>query len=269
MANSTTGSSNPPPPAVASGNRLVWILVLVFGSLFGSTILLLVAVASGQMIGQEFSPDLFKRRNFHYTQIPIIQFQVYPITRTDYTGELAIYLKQHKYITSTNANQPRWDLIYQGGIDPSSENCDARLLCEYLDQYDENRNLLWLEWTEDHPALGKVFWPIIAKLARKGDYLLVPELFGLAKDATKVELFQRSLNTSLSQQYRLRAEMEQKQSNHSKAVDYFTEALSYDPLDPDALRSRATSYDALGEREKSRADLAEASRHNRVSAGSE
>jgi len=265
MTTSTSASSIASTSAATRGNRLVWILVLAIGGLFGSVMLFLIALASGQVIGQEFSPDLFERRSFHYTQIPVIQVQVYPITRTDYTGQLSIYLKQHKYITTTKVNQPRWDLVYQGGIDPLSEICDARLLCQYLDQYNENRDLYWLEWTEDHPQLGKVFWPLIATLARKGHYVLVPELFGLAKDASNVGDFRQGINKSLNKHYRLRAEAEQKLSNHRKAADYFTEALSYESSDLASLRGRATSYDALGEREKSRADLAEADRSSRGS----
>jgi hypothetical protein len=270
MTDSAQTAGNARPGVTAPrATWLVWLFLLGVAFIFGGMILLLVGLVSGQIMGQEFSPDLFQRRNFHFIQVPVVHVMAFPITRTDNTGQLETYLKQHKYINPTNVKTARWDLVYQSGVDPAAANCDARLLCEYLDNLDANNDLFWHKWTEDHPELAKRFWPIIAKLARQGNYVLLPELFDRALRLSSAPALEEDLHSYLNEQFRRRADAEQQRANHQRAVDAYSEALVYDPEDPVALRGRATSYGELGQHNKSRADLADAKRHTQRSSHAE
>ena len=64
----------------------------------------------GMIQGEEFSPDVFKRRHFFYYEIPLVGLQVIPIKHSDKTGKLESLLISKKLVTAKKGTKTRWDL---------------------------------------------------------------------------------------------------------------------------------------------------------------
>lgn len=231
------------------------VTVAVGGVVFLSTL------AFGQISGEEFSPDDFSRRRFYYYELPIVRIKVTPIYRSPYRGDLEKHLTRKGFVSKRKVKpaQKHWDLIYlERGMQRVMEG-DSAILCGYLDLRSE-RELLWLKWTSDQPALAKVLWPVVAEAARRELYIITPELIDLAKGASDPEQFRRDLHSLAARKYRDFALAQQALGSHSAAVELFTAALAHAPGDSATLAARAVSYDALGEKKRAQADRAAAKR---------
>jgi tetratricopeptide (TPR) repeat protein len=242
----------------AGGRVLIRLLISLAVVLGTAALSVLFTSLFGHVHGEEFSPDTFQRRSFYYYQIPVLHIQVWPITRIDRTGDLEKYLTKQTYVGTGKPAEPRWDLVSATWISRDSYLCDARILCKYLDTRSANFDVHWLKWTEDNPALAKLLWPAISKIAGQQLYIFAPELFELASGASDPVQFQRDLNSRLANKYLQLAKSQQQMGHHQTAVDYFTESLSYDAQNAAAFNARASSWDALAKPDKAVADRADA-----------
>ena len=81
----------------------------------GAAVLFVLAYMTltfGRIQGEEFSPDVFRRREFSYYEIPLLGLQVWPITHTESTGPLENYLRNKQLISlPARLPEPRWDLV--------------------------------------------------------------------------------------------------------------------------------------------------------------
>jgi hypothetical protein len=68
--------------------------------------------------------------------------------------------------------------VEYNGLQPSE--CDARFLLDYLDLPGTESNSYWEQWNDKHPQLAKIFWPVIADLARHEMYLAIPDIMRMA-----------------------------------------------------------------------------------------
>jgi hypothetical protein len=205
----------------------VALLVVVF--------LFVVTLMFGRIGGEEFSPHDFKRRTFHYYQIPVVRLQVWPVKRFDSTGDLEAQLLTDKLIPGKVPDDPRWDLIHgYRGATPVAEG-DAHFLTDYLEMREsfiagkKAMSLTWLDWTNEHPELAKVFWPHIARLAEQELYIFVPDLFIAATSATDPQELERALCEILAVKYHAFG-IAQRDLNHpEQAVELLSEAVKLAP----------------------------------------
>jgi hypothetical protein len=217
---------------------------MLFGLLaFVAIVVVLVAstLLFGLHTGEEFAPATFSRRVFYYYQVPLIGIQVSPIVRDSTPSSFANYLRDKKLIPATSEDTPRWDLVYAGRGGKIYFRGDADILCSYLDAADEQGNSYWKAWSEDNLAAARLLWPLVARLARRQLYILIPELIEQAQAETDPQLLERSLNRSLAGQYARLAAAQRELGNQTLAAELFGEALKYAPDDPDIRRS----HDAL------------------------
>lgn len=228
-----------------------------------------VVIFTGSVSGTEFSPDTFERRFYTYVEIPFFHIQISPIIRERLPSALLKHLKNNNYITEAEILNPRWDIIYESRLKPNSPRCDARLLWQYLDRQNAGAEQSWLRWSKENPKLAKVFWPAIAKVARMKHYLLVPELFRLARQFSDPNLLKSEIDTYLNRQFQQLAITEQQLENHTMAVELYTQALSHNAKDEESLRGRAESYAALGHSDRASADRGEANRLAAINSGSQ
>jgi len=243
---------------------------LVFAATSGLALIAVLAYITfyfGCISGEEFSPDTFSRRSFYYFEIPLLGWQVWPISRVDCTGSLESHLTGEKLIAVQKKPgvSVRWDLVSATrGFDPDrsrpSAQGDARILCCYLDAQDSEGNYVWLEWSQKNPKLAAVLWPAVAMVCRQELYLFVPELFASASSEASLERLGVALNTALTQRYCELANAHQQLRRHDTAVEFFSEALRCTPASIPALKGRATSLQAAGKAPEAAADLAEATR---------
>jgi hypothetical protein len=209
------------------------VLALVF--LFSAPL-----IRYGAVVGEEFSPNDFHRRSYHYWEIPFLHFQLTPLRTQDETNDLERHLVQNKVIAKGKSAKPRWDLVSVRRGESEAPPGDAAILCRYLDQTTDEGELIWLAWTKKEPQLAAVLWPAVAEAARRELYLLTPDLFHLAQQANSAEQLKQSLARRLAARYEQLARVQQKLGRNElaaellKAARHYDQARSSDSPEPDA-----------------------------------
>lgn len=169
------------PPAVRESGRGVFIFVGLAVLILAMALLMIGVVVSGAVIGTEFNPQTFTVRSFGYYELPIVHLQIYPISRSERAGQLEKHLKTEKLLPTIDPQAVNnWHLadVRRGGA--VVERGDADLLVSYFETTTATGVTPLLEWSKAHPDQARVLWPVVARLARRHDYLLVPQLFELA-----------------------------------------------------------------------------------------
>lgn len=240
------------------GLLLIGLVLTVMAVVFSTFVL-------GRVNGEEFSPDNFTRRTFSYFEVPLLGLQVSPIYRNDRTNSLESFLTTGKLVKEikTTDDQRRWDLVVAArGSDSQDQQMlgqgDARILCSYLDAEGPKKDSIWLDWSKQHPALAKLLWSTVAKLARQELYPFIPELFDAARSTTDPAALRQRMDELLSQRYHEFARAQQQLGNHEAAVELFTEAIQHAPQMVEAFSGRAASLISLGQPDRAAADSAQA-----------
>lgn len=218
-------------------SRLVtWVLGFGIGSL-ALLFIIMVVMVFGKVTGEEFSPSDFKRRSFHYYELPVVGLQVWPIKHFDATGPLEFDLLTKKLIVLNPAPTPRWDLVRGQRVSQAENEGDAEILCSYLDQRDRTGNFSWHDWTNEHPKLAAILWPAIAQLADQELYVFVPDAFALAAAATDENTFGPALNQLLAQKYYDFGLTQQKLERHAAATELIEQAIKLWPEQKEAWQA--------------------------------
>jgi hypothetical protein len=154
----------------------------------------------GGVYGTEFCPDTFEQRTFTFFEIPWIGIQVTGIRRDDDTGLVELHVVKEKYVIPKQTEPKVWHLARLSRTSGQSTTGDANLLLTYFDAKQAKGEPAWLNWSEDNPDLAKVFWPVVAKAAREGNYVVMPELFSQARTANSAPELKKSLDAALAKQ---------------------------------------------------------------------
>ena len=248
----------------ASFSIRAWLLISLLLLVLLAPIGLALFFYSGNVAGEEFSPDDFTRRRFSYNVVPWFNYTVRGIEYSDTTTVLEKTLVSDGLISpfkKTGNSKRRWDLIYDTKTPVTMSNdFDAVVLCQYLDLCNSDGENVWLAWNSNHPKLAKKFWPVIQKLAQNDIYWSIPPLMrqALAVKKEGCEVFANNLNRVAANSYIEVAGECQNQGNHQQAVELFSLAIELDPS-REAFRGRSKSYRQLGDLEKSVADEQRAS----------
>lgn len=229
-------------------------------------IVLLVIFGMGQTSGEEFSPDDFSRRSFSYNRVPYFEWTLIGKQYIDVTPTLEQMLVDEGLITTTKNNPQVWHLYRDSGTsfgEVKSPDCDANLLISYLDLLTPEGELLWELWNKKYPESAKVFWPIVAELARDEMYLAMPDIMRLALsiDDDKPKLFAEQLDLAVGAAYVDLAMIDQDNRRFERAVERLSRAIEIRPSS-DAYLRRAEVYQALGENELANQDRAAAEMGN-------
>lgn len=200
--------------------KISWITYL-FLSLTSLLVLagigFLVLIAFGMVAGDEFSPDDFSRRHFDYIRIPGLNWVVRGIEYHDITTDFEKNLGIDGWISTTSPKT--WHLYREAQVLQPAE-CDARFLVEMLQKKSDSNEYqyFWEQWTQEHPKLAKVFWPVIARMARDELYLAIPEIMQLAMQVDRrteggevpsAEDFEVELKQKLAAAYKKFGELDQ------------------------------------------------------------
>lgn len=156
----------------------------------------LATLIQGNVHGREFSPSNFQLRNFSFWEIPLVHLQVRPIRRSGSMNSLASYLIAQKLIQSPQNGKQLgdWHLVKLSRGTLQRPPSDAEILVQYLEG-DLGTN--WRDWTVSHPKEGAILWPVVQNLAQRELYVLLPELFRLAKKSEDPNQLQASIRTFL------------------------------------------------------------------------
>lgn len=228
--------------------RARWLYGILFGGLgtLGLAFVLFLATRLfGCISGEEFSPDTFSRRSFCYYQIPLVHIQVSPTDRKDQTSAFESYLRTKNYVPVRKKGEPRWDLVTAAQAFVVIDQGDAAILCSYLDTRNKDGDFCWQKWSDDHPKLARILWPVVARVASQRLYIFTPDMLELAKDAGDVAAFDRDLDQLLAQKYADLARVQQRLGLHEAAIELLDEAISYAPGDGDLIKRRTESQKAV------------------------
>ena len=211
--------------------------ISLLGGLGIALVIVTVTILFGQVRGEEFSPQMFRRRQFHYIEIPLLGIQVWPIDRRDTTNSLERYVGQLSQM-ATSSTSNRWDLVRvaRGGRDWEEGN--VLILCMYLDAMNSQDQLHWHIWSQQNPELATELWPVVSRLAEKRMYSLVPVAFGLASAIPDAITLRQRLAASLAGEYLALAVARRKMGRHRQALQRIEDGLELDPQNRPLLQER-------------------------------
>lgn len=212
-------------------------------------ILFMVLSAWGEKSGVEFSPDDFSMRSFDYCRLPLIGWTRRGIKYKDVDNATAEMLISDDWIRATGRNPKRWHLVSESIPALISQNrapaaCDARFLTTYFDLTDKDGNVQVVHWTDENPESAKIFWPIIAEMARDSLYLPIPELIQFVVNYPKPdkdETFEDKLNERVGEIWYQAGMTDQLKGQHERAIERFDMAIAKNPAHIEAAEAKKQS----------------------------
>lgn len=244
--------------AQTSNRGQSFLPIALVGLVLLTPVFLLVMFGLGQTSGEEFSPDDFSRRSFSYNRVPYFKWTLIGKHYVDITPALEQTLVDDGFITAEKNNPQVWHLCRDSGTsfdEDKSPDCDASLLVAYLDLLNPDGDSLWDSWNEKYPASAKVFWPIVAELARNQMYLAMPDLMRIALSIDNDEpiLFAEQLDLTAAAAYLDLAEIDQINGEFERAVKRLSRAIEIHPTS-EAFLLRADAFQSLGKDEQANQD---------------
>lgn len=188
-------------------SKALYIGLAILGLIFVTLVVVPVMMSSGQHYGQEFSPDDFSRRSYSYQVLPILNRTVTGIQYTSVQSDIGSELVLDGWIKPTGNQTKSWHLLWDGNTQygygtKRARDCDAHLLTDFLDKEDEDGNI-WSTWNNNFAGNAKVFWPILARMARDEMYLKTPKVmyFALKYPKDDPKAFEKELHQLVSDAY--------------------------------------------------------------------
>lgn len=201
VAVSTSVSASPSDPVFTTRrDRRVRRWVTLIATLLLTLVVLAIVRVQGFVSGREFSPSHFQQRKFSFYEIPVLHLQITPIRRSGTTPSTATYLRQNGLITPDSGEPTDWHLVSISRGLTGTTPADADLLMTQL-ALQSGGDDYWRKWSKDYPALAKVLWPVIQRLAKRELYVLMPALFELAQFDQPADQLQAQIDQYLQTQY--------------------------------------------------------------------
>jgi tetratricopeptide (TPR) repeat protein len=194
-------------------------------------------------------------------QIPYIKLTIIGKSYEDTTPALEQVMVADGLIPTVNKVPKTWHLIQDPGSTVNgypSFDCDARFLVDYLDLVDSEGKKRWEAWNKKFPESAKIFWPLVAELARDEMYLAIPGVmrFALQIDRDEPTKFESRLAQIAAADYLEFGTIDQNKNRLERALNRLTKSIEKYPSQ-DAYRHRAEVLKQLG-----RADAAESDQVN-------
>ena len=209
----------------------------------------------GLIAGEEFSPQTFQLRTFHYYEIPLLRLQVSPVYHNPMRDKLTQYLLSQKYVEAQKGSEVQWDLVEARRTNLARiGGGDAEFLFAYLRLRDANGELRWLTWSKEHPESARVLWPAVAEIARARLYFLVPDLIELALGQEDPDQLQIEIDRRLAIRYQELAQVRQRLGRHQEAISLLDRAIALEPGAARLLQMRSDSLQKLGRKAEAAAD---------------
>ncbi len=176
--------------------------VIVVSSGMVSVILVALVMLFGSVRGREFAPTHFESRQFSFFEIPWLQWQITPVRRTPLPSTTVTYLRTAGWIQVPAGAPAQWHLVeLRRSMLPLFEG-HAKLLDDQL--FVRHRNTsdsFWQQWSQEHPDLAAILWPVVQRLAERDRYLLVPEILTQAIAAAAPQPLRQSIDDALVDGY--------------------------------------------------------------------
>lgn len=206
---------------------MAWILIVVS---VGMSLLLLgfIGWAGSGVSGREFAPTHFQIRSFDLREVPWLGWQVGGVKRTVVINSTSQYLIANKWLNVPKTVPQRWDLVQINHDLGSIDTADPSILTAYLEGHGSH-GIDWEQWSKDHPQAAAVLWPLVQQMAIDHLYLLLPQVFDLARQHTDGIELQQSLDDFLASELPSFAEDLQHAGRGPQAIAALQSAIARDP----------------------------------------
>lgn len=237
-------------------NRRIYTIITLITLIIVLPILYLIFVAYGEKSGVEFSPDDFSFRSFDYCKFPLVNYTRRGIKYsvfTDASSANAEILIKDDWIRDNGRIPKRWHLISETGgwhffsSGRISTDCDARFLTDYFHLTNDDGKTLIMKWTDDNPKSAKIYWPLIAEMARHDLYLPIPGLMEFVlgyPEPDKQDGFEAALLKRVSEAWYEAGITDQLENSHQRAIERFDIAMTIGDGHPKAQQAKETSESA-------------------------
>ncbi len=212
--------------------RLYVILLLIASIIIIPSTFQIMSIY-GEKSGVEFSPDDFTFRRFDYCKLPWVNWTRRGIKYTIIDNGTASMLTSDDWIRPNGRTPQRWHLVSEKNgswsTDSFSKDCDARFLTSYFDKTNSVGVNRVVDWTDQNPVSAKVFWPLIADLARENAYLQIPEVMEFALNFPKPDgsdSFEFELGNRVSEAWYQSGLTSQLKERHERAIRHFDNAVA-------------------------------------------
>lgn len=212
-------------------NGQLFTVILIVSIVVALPITYWILAAYGEKSGVEFSPDDFSMRSFDYCNLPYVNWTHRGIKYQKMSNAMADTLLADDWIRATGRTPKRWHLVSESGGAFSSKTsaaCDARFLTNYFDQISSEGENQVSKWTDENPESAKIFWPIIADMARDDLYLPIPQLMEFVlkyKEPDVADMFQPELEDLVAEAWYQAGITDQLNGNHKRAIKRFDAAV--------------------------------------------
>jgi hypothetical protein len=229
-------------------SRLATLGILALTTLIG---LAFVTLVFGRVVGTEFSPTSFARREFFFFRMPFTRFQISPVTYTIQPNPYEDYLLKQKLLPPAQATI--WNVadISYATADGAGE---ASILTNLLDAKKSSDAFVWLAWSQDHPNQSKVFWPLVSQAAQAGAYVVLPDLFEAAASISDDVEFARVIPRTLASLCAGLANDYFDAAHYDTAIRLYSLAIAHNSGSAELRIRRADCYARIGAENEAQAD---------------
>jgi hypothetical protein len=163
----------------------------------------------------------------------------------DLTGDTEKLVTSKGYIKPLPTGKKDWHVLAGSRGTRSRRPGDAGILVQYLDATEVGETHRWVRWSENYDEAAKVVWPAIQQLAEHEQYVLVPDVFDLAKTIDDPQQLKLAIDRLLAGKLLDQARRLKVRGNSAAASAILDQALALDPANGeiktmrDALRDDA------------------------------
>ncbi len=170
--------------------------VPVRGLLIGTVVLMLCALIAIPMFyynagirGEEFSPQLFQKREFTYRRLPGTKIRLGKTKLTPGISPCGTDILTHLSL----ATKVEWHVstIQQASI---TQELGPKILIDHLTSVNADGVQVWDAWSFRNSAQAAVLWPIVQEAAIHELYTCVPDLLRNADSGLEIKKFKRNLH---------------------------------------------------------------------------
>ena len=170
ISQSPTLSSTPRIQSRSSWNGIVIGVGIVLALLIVSSMALLWFFNGQPVTGEEFCPQTFQLRDFHYRRMPWIKTIVSPTNLTPKSLPISTSVLQH----IKRLPNERWDIVYVSeGVQQDIRA--PKILIQAISS-STSTGSFWDSWSNKHPDLAEVTWPIVQQAAVLQTYEIIPDI---------------------------------------------------------------------------------------------
>lgn len=170
ISQSSTRPSTPQIQVRSSWNGIFMGIGAVLVLLLVSSMALLWFFNGQPVAGEEFCPQTFQIRDFHYRRMPWIKMIVSPTKLNLKALPVSTSVLQH----IKRLPQERWDIVHVSeGV--MQDIRPPKILIQAISS-STSTGSFWDSWSDEHPDLAAVTWPIIQQAAVSQSYEIIPDI---------------------------------------------------------------------------------------------